>query len=121
MSLSDELSKLGELHQRGALSDDEFTRAKARVLDGLTAGRAQAPVAAGINALRRSRDDRWIGGVCGGIAVVTGVESWVWRLLFVVLAMFGGTGLLVYVLLWILVPDEPVRSSSGNGGELRTG
>ncbi|MGE5731074.1 MAG: SHOCT domain-containing protein, partial [Gemmatimonas sp.] len=34
MALSDELAKLQALHQRGALTDDEFSRAKARLLDG---------------------------------------------------------------------------------------
>ena len=104
MALSDELGKLQELHQRGALTDDEFTRAKARLLDG--SAPADAPALAAINALRRSRGDRWIAGVCGGIARATGVESWIWRLVFTVLALFGGTGVLFYVLLWIFVPAE---------------
>ncbi len=59
-----------------------------------------------MNRLRRSATDRWIGGVCGGIARATGVESWIWRLVFAVLLIFGGTGLLVYLLLWIFVPAE---------------
>jgi phage shock protein PspC (stress-responsive transcriptional regulator) len=40
------------------------------------------------------------------MARATGVESWVWRLLFAVLFIFAGAGLLVYVLLWIFVPSE---------------
>ncbi len=110
MSMSDELAKLQDLHQRGALTDEEFARAKARVMDApaaASAGPAQpAPVLAAINALRRSRSDRWIAGVCGGIAHATAVESWVWRLLFAVLLLCGGAGIIVYVLLWIFVPSE---------------
>jgi phage shock protein C len=107
MALSDELSKLQELHQRGALTDDEFTRAKARLLDASApAGGADAPALAAINALRRSRGDRWLSGVCGGIARATGVEAWIWRLVFTVLALFGGVGVLFYLLLWIFVPAE---------------
>ena len=107
MALSDELAKLQELQQSGALTDDEFARAKARLLGapGPTVGDA-SPGLAAVNAFRRSRSDRWIGGVCGGLAKVTGVESWVWRLLAAVLLLFGGAGLLVYVLLWIFVPEE---------------
>jgi phage shock protein C len=105
MSISDELDKLGELHRRGDLSDDEFTRAKARVL-GEPARNGAA--AAGINALRRSRSDRWLGGVCGGLARITGVAAWLWRLAFVLLVACAGTGVLVYVLLWVLVPDDDV-------------
>ena len=103
MVLSDELSKLQELHQRGALTDDEFARAKARLLGGPSV--ASDPLSA-INGLRRSRSDRWIAGVCSGIARATGLDSWVWRLAFAVMALFCGAGLLIYVLLWIFVPDE---------------
>jgi len=54
----------------------------------------------------RSRSDRWVGGVCGGIARSTGMDSWVWRLLFAVLFIFAGAGLLVYLLLWMFVPSD---------------
>lgn len=103
MSISIELERLAELHRSGRLSDDEYARAKASVL-----GNGQA---AGVS-LRRSRSDRWFGGVCGGIARITGLASWIWRLAFVALAVCAGTGLLAYLLLWIFVPeDEPALSS----------
>jgi phage shock protein PspC (stress-responsive transcriptional regulator) len=112
MSISEELEKLGELHQRGVLSDDEFARAKARVLSD--AGRTRPdPAINAINALRRSRDQRWLGGVCGGLAQVTGLAPWIWRLMFALLALCGGTGLLVYALLWIFVPEEETRLGDG--------
>ena len=108
MSESDELGKLGDLHKRGVLSDDEFSRAKARVLGGAAAaGDASSPAVGAINAFRRSRKDRWIGGVCGGIGQVTGLATWIWRLLFTLLVLCAGTGLLLYILLWIFVPEEP--------------
>jgi phage shock protein PspC (stress-responsive transcriptional regulator) len=113
VSESDELEKLGDLHSRGMLSDDEFARAKARVLGRSTATLAKAPIADAINGLRRSRDDRWLGGVCGGIGRSTGLAPWLWRLAFSALALCAGTGLLVYVLLWIFVPLEPARSGVG--------
>ena len=103
MSIADDLSRLDEMRSRGALSEDEFTRAKARLLVG--AG-SDIPAVDAINRLRRSRSDRWIGGVCGGIAAMTGVESWIWRLVLAALALFGGTGVLLYLLLWIFVPEE---------------
>ena len=113
MSDSDELGKLADLHQRGVLSDEEFARAKARVLNGLPSGRTSAPGNA-LNQLRRSLHDRWLGGVCGGIAQVTGVASWVWRLLFVFGLVFAGSGLALYVLLWILVPPEQLYLPAPN-------
>ena len=112
MSDSIELDKLAELHQRGVLTAEEFARAKERLLGGAakpaysTGSASSASQAAGINELRRSRDDRWIGGVCGGIAKLTGIESWLCRLLLTVLALFAGSGVLVYLLLWIFVPEE---------------
>jgi phage shock protein PspC (stress-responsive transcriptional regulator) len=101
MTIADDLERLQALRAAGTLNDDEFQRAKARVLDG-----GPAPAMAEINRLRRSRNDRWLGGVCGGIAALTGVEAWIWRLLLTLLALFGGTGVLVYLLLWIFVPSE---------------
>lgn len=104
MTMSDELNRLHELHQRGGLSDDEFARAKARLL-GESADASPPPAMQAINRLRRSGTDRWLAGVCGGLAVTTGVESWVWRLVFALLLLWGGVGLLVYVLLWLFVPE----------------
>lgn len=109
MELSDELAKLQELHQRGALSDDEFARAKARLLGAPGSPpemQPPSPAIGALNALRRSRSDRWIGGVCGGIARATGIESWILRLLAAVLLLCGGAGLIVYLLLWLFVPSE---------------
>lgn len=102
MSDSEELGRLADLHQRGALSDEEFARAKARVLAG-GAGFAEA---AALNRLRRSRDDRWLGGVCGGLARFTGLASWAVRLLFALALLCAGTGALIYLLLWIFVPQD---------------
>ena len=109
MALSDELSKLAELKASGALTDEEFASAKARLLnaqDGARLDDAGEPAVAAVNAFRRSRSDRVLGGVCGGMARATGVESWIWRLLFAVLFIFAGAGLLVYLLLWIFVPSD---------------
>jgi phage shock protein PspC (stress-responsive transcriptional regulator) len=44
--------------------------------------------------------------VCGGLGRATGVASWVWRLLFALLFIFAGAGLLVYLLLWLFVPSD---------------
>ncbi|PZP30156.1 MAG: hypothetical protein DI603_15465 [Roseateles depolymerans] len=103
MNDADDLSKLADLHARGALSDEEFARAKARLLNNAPAAQ---PNMGAVNGLRRSRNDRWIGGICGGVARATGLDSWVWRLIFTVLFLAFGSGILVYLLLWIFVPEE---------------
>ncbi|TFW20031.1 PspC domain-containing protein [Duganella callida] len=102
MSVSEEIKRLHELHQAGALSDDEFAAAKARLLNGDLPGAGSGD----ISRLRRSRTDRWLGGVCGGLAQISGVESWIWRLLFVMFVITFGFGLAIYILLWIFVPEE---------------
>lgn len=100
MSLADELQRLSDLHQRGQISDAEFAAAKARLLH------SESSPARQINGLRRSREDRWLGGVCGGLAETTGIDSWIWRMAFVLFFVCAGTGGLAYLLLWIFVPDE---------------
>jgi phage shock protein PspC (stress-responsive transcriptional regulator) len=100
MSVSEELKRLHELHQAGALSDEEFARAKENLLQQGPGG----DFAEEVGKLRRSSRDRWLGGVCGGIARQTGIESWIWRLVFVLVATCLGFGGLIYILMWIFVP-----------------
>ena len=103
MSLTEDLAKLDELRRNGALSDAEFQQAKDRLLG--TSQRGNSLVDA-FNQLRRSRSDRWLAGVCGGLARSTGLESWAWRLIFAMLLLMGGMGIVAYVLFWIFVPEE---------------
>ena len=112
MSFSDELHKLDELHRRGALSDAEFSRAKARVL-GQSVPSPSGPGVAGLNTLQRSRSDRWLGGVCGGLAELTGMAAWIWRVIFVLSVLCAATGVAIYILLWIFVPEAHDRFRSG--------
>ncbi len=57
--------------------------------------------------LTKSEKDRWIGGVCGGLGEHSPVPSWTWRLLFILFLFICGTGLILYILLWIFVPGQP--------------
>ncbi len=57
--------------------------------------------------LRRSRHNRYLAGVCGGLAEFLGINSFWIRLLFFVLFIPGGVpGLAPYLLLWIVIPKE---------------
>jgi phage shock protein C len=112
MSIADEIKRLHELHQAGALTDAEFEQAKAKLLAGQTVNldKEDGPkgdFATEMGKLRRSRSDRWLGGVCGGLAKASNVESWIWRLVFAVAALCGvGLGVVIYLLMWIFVPEE---------------
>jgi phage shock protein PspC (stress-responsive transcriptional regulator) len=59
-----------------------------------------------LHRFKKARDDRWIGGVCGGLGKHTPVPSWTWRVIFSLLILCLGTGLLIYILLWAFVPNE---------------
>ena len=58
------------------------------------------------SALVRPRDDRWIGGVCSGLARRFGISPNVMRLIFVVSILLPGPQVLIYIILWILMPSE---------------
>jgi phage shock protein C len=57
--------------------------------------------------LYRSRTDRKLAGVCGGLAQYFNLDATLMRVLFVVLAVLGGSGLVLYLAMWIIVPNEP--------------
>ena len=59
----------------------------------------------GRNALRRSRRDRILAGVCGGLGEVFGISAFWFRLLFFILFIPGGLpGFVPYLILWIVIP-----------------
>jgi phage shock protein C len=62
--------------------------------------------------LYRSRTDRKIAGVCGGLAAYLGIDPVIPRLTWVVFALAAGAGLLAYLIFWLVVPMEPAPPSS---------
>ena len=63
------------------------------------------------NQIRRSSSDRIIGGVCGGLAEYFNIDSAIVRLVFV-LAVLSGISPLVYLVLWIVMPEQKLTTSS---------
>ena len=59
--------------------------------------------------LYRSRSDKVIGGVCGGMAKYFGIDQVWMRLIAVVLVFVDGIGVLAYIVAWIIVPYEPIK------------
>lgn len=58
--------------------------------------------------LWRSRKDRRIAGVCGGLGEYFNMDpTWI-RILFIIFLLLGGSAFIIYVLMWIVVPVEPV-------------
>jgi phage shock protein PspC (stress-responsive transcriptional regulator) len=60
------------------------------------------------NKLYRSNTDKVIGGVSGGLADYLNIDVVIIRILFVLLALFGGGGVLIYIILWIAIPAQTV-------------
>ena len=59
--------------------------------------------------LYRSIDDRWLAGVCGGLANYFNLDPTLVRIIFIVLALVGLGGVIIYLLVWVLVPPEPTE------------
>jgi phage shock protein C len=57
--------------------------------------------------LYRSKTKRQLAGVCGGLAEYFNLDVTLIRVLFVLLAVLGGSGLVIYVAMWIIVPKQP--------------
>lgn len=56
--------------------------------------------------LTRSRTDRWIGGVCGGLAEYFGWNATLIRLLFILSCLLPGPQFLIYLVLWVVIPRD---------------
>jgi phage shock protein PspC (stress-responsive transcriptional regulator) len=57
--------------------------------------------------LYRSVTDKMLGGVCGGLAEYFSIDPVLVRLIFVLAVIFGGSGILAYIILWIIIPQKP--------------
>ena len=57
--------------------------------------------------LYRSREDRWIAGVCGGLGRFFGIDPMPIRIAFIILSLWQGIGVLLYLIMILIVPDEP--------------
>ena len=77
--------------------------------------------------LTRSETDRMLVGVCGGLGEHFGIDSTIIRVVFVVLTLFGASGIVLYLVLWLIVPRasrvdaaprETVSDSVAEGREL---
>lgn len=65
--------------------------------------------------LYRSRDNRMIAGVCGGIGEYFNIDPTLIRLLLLFLTIWGGGGVVVYFIAWLIIPEAPVTSAPPSG------
>lgn len=64
------------------------------------------------NRLFRSRDERMLGGVCGGLGEYLNTDPTIIRVLFVIITLFGFAGVFLYLAMWLIVPEEPLEAVS---------
>jgi phage shock protein PspC (stress-responsive transcriptional regulator) len=107
VTLAEELERLAELHARGMLTAEEFRQAKQNVL-ARNGASPTVRIQRSLQYLRRSSRDPVIGGVCAGLAESTSLPAWLWRTLFVMLAITVGVGIVLYLVLWALVPPDTI-------------
>ncbi len=70
--------------------------------------------------LTLSRRNKKIAGVCGGVAEYLEMDATLVRLAWVMMALFGGWGLLGYLVAWIIIPEEPAADSARAAAPLAT-
>ena len=76
---------------------------------------AVAPAAVQEKGLRRSRDDRVIAGVCGGLGKYLGIDPVLVRIAALLLIFAGGVGILLYIIGWIAIDEEPAVAATAYG------
>lgn len=80
----------------------------------------------GSRRLFRSETDKMVGGVCGGLAEYFDIDAAVVRLIFALTVLFGGSGLLLYLILWLVIPSksqagaDSARVMNENAEEIKT-
>jgi phage shock protein PspC (stress-responsive transcriptional regulator) len=73
-----------------------------------SAGFAQETVSEEPHRLFRSENDKMLGGVCGGLAAYLKIDSSIVRIVFALLMLGFGTGILIYLILWIVLPSKSI-------------
>lgn len=75
----------------------------------------------GSKRLTRSAKNRVIAGVCGGLGDYLGIDAGLVRIFFVLLGIGRGFGVLIYLLLWLLIPREDMETAAATEATIRAG
>jgi phage shock protein PspC (stress-responsive transcriptional regulator) len=64
--------------------------------------------------LTRSSDDRWIAGICGGLAEYTGIDATLIRVILLIATILGaGSLIVIYLICWVIIPKTPELQMPG--------
>lgn len=100
--------------QMGEPSDFGEPRNRTRTA---SAGESPADAEPERRRLYRSRTNRSIAGICGGLGEFFDADPTMIRLVTLLLILFGGISIWIYIILWIVIPEEPARRFSFNGND----
>ncbi|MFH0843224.1 MAG: PspC domain-containing protein [Bacteroidota bacterium] len=75
------------------------------ISDNATTSAGEKFASRGYHRMYRDPDQRVIGGVCAGMGAYWHIEPWLVRVIFFILAMMGGLGILLYFILWVVIPE----------------
>lgn len=64
-------------------------------------------MSADVKRLYRSKQERMLAGVCGGLGEYFNLDPIIIRAIFIAFGLIVGGGILIYIILWILIPEEP--------------
>ncbi len=67
--------------------------------------------------LYRSRKNKVLGGVCGGLGEYFDIDPSLIRLLWVFVVLMGGSGILIYIILWVILPEEDSKVKEVQNGK----
>ena len=93
ITIEDVKSVIAVLGTPEDISDSEGTTAKEKF------------TSSGYHRMYRDPDHRMVGGVCAGIGAYWHTDPWIIRLIFIVLTMMGGLGIIIYLILYIVLPE----------------
>ncbi len=94
------------------MTDNDTQRSSYGADSGPTAPPGE-PIVEQLRGLRRSRDDKVLAGVCGGLARSLRVDPLLLRVVIAVMVLFGGTGIVLYAIAWLLMPMDDGTPSVG--------
>jgi phage shock protein C len=86
---------------------------------GPTGPEPTPPAGGGPRVVRRSRSEKLIAGVCGGVGRYLGVDPVLLRIAFIILALANGLGVIAYVVAWVAIPEERPGQPPGPAPEAR--
>jgi phage shock protein PspC (stress-responsive transcriptional regulator) len=115
-----EQEQTGEPEPEQASPPEPARSAEPDASDPAATAHEAPPPPAGARRLERSRDDRVLAGVCGGLGEYFGVDAVLIRIAALVLLFAGGAGALLYLIGWIAMPEAPETRVGAATGEVPT-